>query len=315
MSNHNTNKNEDYRLLKLEYLHPKYYGFWLAIGFLLVAQSLPFKLQWQLSKGMGWLAFHLARSRRHVAQVNLDICFPDMPQPEKKQLIKKIFHESIQGYFDSATAWFGNYARFKPTLDVIGKEHMQAVLDNGQGVIMAGGHFSILDLAGSLVSLVFDVSLTYRPLDNKLMNAVMMRGRYRYAKKCYGKKDVRGFVKCLRGGNILWYAPDQDYGRKQSVFTPFFDRTAATVTGLTSLSRLGNARVVPFSFFRKPNCHEYVLEFYPALPQTGDESADALAYNQWLESVVQRHPEQYYWLHRRFKTQENPNDPNPYNLR
>jgi len=304
--------DQDYSLLKLEYLHPKYFGYWLLIGFLYAVQRLPFKVQWQISKGLGWLAFHLARSRRHVAQVNLDICFPKMPQPEKKQLIKKIFHESIQGYFDSATAWFGDYKRFEPTLEVKGFEHMQSVLDSGQGVIMAGGHFSILDLAGSLVSLVLDVSLTYRPLDNKLMNAVMMRGRERYAIKNYGKKDVRGFVKCLRGGNVLWYAPDQDYGRKQSVFVPFFGREAATVTGLTSLSRLGNARVVPFSFFRKPNCHEYILEFYPALDKTDNEEADALAYNQWLEGVVQKCPEQYYWLHRRFKTQKDPKDPNPY---
>lgn len=312
MTTEKTKTDDDYSLLKAQYLHPKYWGIWLLLVVLYGCQSLPFKIQWQISKGFAWLAYHLARSRRHVAQVNLDICFPEMPQYKKNNLIKKIFHETFQGYFDSATAWFGDYEKFKPSLTVKGKEHVEAIRENGQGIILAGGHFSILDLAGSLISLHYDLSLTYRPLDNQLMNAVMMRGRYRYAVKCYSKTSVRGFISCLRGSNILWYAPDQDYGREQSVFIPFFNHTAATITGLTSLSRLGKARVVPMSFFRKPDCQEYEIEFYPPLPDTGSEEKDALAYNQWLESVIKRHPEQYYWLHRRFKTQEDPDEPSPY---
>lgn len=312
MTNNNPIADSEYSLLKLEYLHPKYFGYWLIIGLLYLVHLLPFKLQWQISKGIAWLAFHLAKSRRHVAQVNIDLCFADMPGAEKKQLIKKIFHESIQGYFDSATAWFGDYKALESTLDVKGLEHIKDVLDSGQGVIIAGGHFTILDLAGALVSLILDIHLTYRPLDNKLMNAVMMRGRERYAKGNHSKTDVRGFIKCLRAGNSLWYAPDQDFGPERSVFVPFFGQQAATITGLTSLSHLGNARVVPISFFRKENCQKYIIEFYPPLEKTNNAETDALAYNQWLESVITTCPEQYYWLHRRFKTQADPEHTNPY---
>jgi len=273
---------------------------------------MPFKVQWQISRGLAWLTYNLAKSRRRIAEVNVDICFPDLSAEEKEALVKEIFHENMQGYLDSGTAWFGNYKRFKPTLEVRGKEHFDAVIDNGQGVVMAGAHFSILDLAGALTSLVTQLNVTYRPLDNKLMNAVMMKGRYRFCSNAYHKKDVQGFIDCLKRGESLWYAPDQDYGRKHAVFAPFFGKECSTITGLTFLSQSGNARIIPYSYHRKQDCQEYILEFFPALPDTGSEEEDAKAYNEWLESVIRRYPAQYLWLHKRFKTQKNPDDTNPY---
>lgn len=307
------NRIEDVSLLKLEYLKPKYWGVWLFVGFLFFSQLFPFKVQWQISRGLAWLTYTLAKSRRKIAQVNVDICFPELSAEEKDALVKKIFHENMQGYLDSGTAWFGNYARFKPTLEVVGKEHLDNVLNKGQGVVMAGAHFSILDLAGALTSLVCDLNVTYRPLDNKLMNAIMMRGRYRFCRNCYHKKDVKGFIDCLQRGEMLWYAPDQDYGRKHSVFAPFFGKQAATITGLTFLSQSGDAKIIPYSYHRKENGkQEYILEFFEPLPDTGDEAQDAANYNAWLEGVIRRYPAQYLWLHKRFKTQLNPDDPNPY---
>lgn len=307
-----SNHVEDVKLLKLEYLKPQYWGVWLFMGFLFISQLLPFKIQWQISRALGWLSFTLAKRRRHIAQVNVDICFPELNPQQKTALVKEIFHENMQGYLDSATAWFGDYERFKATLEVRGKEHIDQVHANGQGVVLAGAHFSILDLAGALTSLVMEMNVTYRPLDNKLMNAIMMRGRYRFCSNAYHKKNVKGFISCLKRGGALWYAPDQDYGRKYAVFAPLFGRNASTISGLTFLSKSGNARIVPYSYHRKQNCQEYILEFYPPLPDTGDEVQDATAYNQWLETAIRRYPAQYLWLHKRFKTQENPDDPNPY---
>lgn len=306
------NQIEDTRLLKVEYLHPKYWGVWFFVGFLFISQLMPFKVQWQISRGLAWLTYNLAKSRRRIAEVNVDICFPELNAKEKEALVKEIFHENMQGYLDSGTAWFGNYKRFKPTLEVRGKEHFDAVINNGQGVVMAGAHFSILDLAGALTSLVTQLNVTYRPLDNKLMNAIMMKGRYRFCSNAYHKKDVQGFIDCLKRGESLWYAPDQDYGRKHAVFAPFFGRECSTITGLTFLSQSGNARIIPYSYHRKQDCQEYILEFFPALPDTGSEEEDAKAYNEWLESVIRRYPAQYLWLHKRFKTQKNPDEPNPY---
>jgi KDO2-lipid IV(A) lauroyltransferase len=309
---HSPNQIEDTNLLKLEYLKPKYWGVWLFVGFLFISQLCPFKIQWQISRGLAWLTYNLAKGRRHVVQVNVDICFPELTPKEKTALVKEIFHENMHGYLDSATSWFGNYKRFKPTLEVRGKEYLDLYLDNGQGVVLAGAHFSILDLAGALTSLITEMNVTYRPLDNKLMNAIMMRGRYRFVTHAYHKKDVKGFIDCLKRGEALWYAPDQDYGRKHAVFAPLFGRQASTISGLTFLSQEGNARIVPYSYHRKQHTQEYTLEFYPALPETNNEEQDAQAYNLWLESTIRRYPAQYLWLHKRFKTQLNPDDPNPY---
>ena len=316
MTSHTNKKDghkiEDVSLLKMEYLKPKYWGVWGFMGFLFISQLMPFKIQWQISRGLAWLTMNLAKPRRRIAEVNVDICFPELNQKEKDALVKEIFHENMQGYIDSATSWFGNYKRFKSTLEVRGKEHIDKVKEGGQGVVLAGAHFSILDLAGALTSLVMEMNVTYRPLDNQLMNAIMMRGRYRFVTHAYHKKDVKGFINCLKRGDALWYAPDQDYGRKHAVFAPLFGRQASTISGLTFLSRAGNARIIPYSYHRKQDSHEYILEFYEALPDTGDEEKDATAYNLWLESAIRRYPAQYLWLHKRFKTQVNPDDTSPY---
>jgi Kdo2-lipid IVA lauroyltransferase/acyltransferase len=303
---------EDTRLLKLAYFHPKYFGTWAFIGFLYLACHLPFAAQWQVSRALAFLTYHLAKSRRRIAEVNIDICFPEKSAAERKQLVKETFHENMQGYIDSGTAWFFDNEKFRDCIRVVGMEHYTAAKANGQGVIMAGAHFSILDLAGFLTDLVTPYSVTYRPLDDKVMNAVMMKGRYKFVQAAYHKNNVAGFIDCLKRGETLWYAPDQDYGRKYSVFVPFFGRMAATISGLTFLSEQGNAVVVPYSYHREGKGQNYVLEFFPALPKTGSEEQDAINYNTWLESVLRTKPSQYLWLHKRFKTQVNPADPKPY---
>ena len=303
---------EDVRLLKLEYLLPKYWGVWLFVGFLWVCSYLPFKAQWQVSRALAFLAFHLAKSRRHVVQVNVDLCFPEKNAAQKASLVREIFHENMQGYLDSGTAWFRDINAFKARIEVKGQDILQREMANGSGILMAGAHFSILDLAGALTSLVCDLNVTYRPLDNKLMNAVMMRGRYRFVQHAFHKKNVKGFISSMRRGEILWYAPDQDYGRKHSTFSPLFGRSAATITGLTFLAKAGKAKVIPYSYHRQGLRQQYVLEFYEPLPTTGSEEQDAANYNIWLESVIRRYPAQYLWLHKRFKTQQDPNEPSPY---
>ncbi|MCP5325311.1 MAG: hypothetical protein H7A09_03155 [Oceanospirillaceae bacterium] len=303
---------EDTRLLKLAYFHPKYLGTWAFVGFLFIACHLPFAAQWQISRTLAFLTYHLAKSRRRIAEVNIDICFPQKSAAERKRLVKEAFHEIMQGYLDSGTAWFRSNKDFADKISVKGKEHYDAAVATGRGVIMAGAHFSILDLAGFLSDLVFPFTVTFRPLDNPLMNAVMMRGRYKFCKACYHKNNVQGFIDGLRRGESLWYGPDQDYGRKHSVFVPFFGRKAATISGLTFLNKEGNAIIMPYSYHRDGKRQHYVLEFYPPLPETGDEVQDADNYNRWLEQVLLKYPAQYLWLHKRFKTQENPADPKPY---
>ena len=309
------NQIEDTRLLKIEYLHPKYWGVWFFVGFLFISQLFPFKVQWQISRGLAWLTYNLAKSRRRIAEVNVDICFPELSAKEKDALVKEIFHENMQGYLDSGTAWFGNYSRFKPTLEVRGKEHFDAVLNNGQGVVMAGAHFSILDLAGALTSLVTQLNVTYRPLDNKLMNAVMMKGRYRFCSNAYHKKDVKGFINCLKRGEMLWYAPDQDYGRKRSMFLPFFHvKETATTTGTLIFTKQPNVASFVIYTTRNTDGSGYKVTISPQLENfpSGDDEADLIRVNKEVEHAVRQQPEQYLWMHRRFKTRPNESDASLY---
>ena len=167
---------------------------------------------------------------------------------------------------------------------------------------MVGGHFAFLDFAGGLLGLEQTYHVVQRDHDNPLFNYFMTTSRNRHATACIARKDLRGMVRALKKGDIVWYAPDQDSGRKNSVFVPFFDIPTATITGTSGLASLSKAVVIPVFYYRDTK-GQYHIEFSaPLAIPSGNDEQDAEQFNQWLESKVREQPEQYFWLHKRFKT-------------
>lgn len=286
-----------------KYAHPKYWGVWLGIGLMHLVAWLPTNIQWWLSRALTTALMPLAKSRRRITAINLYLCFPELNFEQRQALIKKTLTSNIMGFFETSVAWCRKPEDLKNKLDIEGLEYFQQARDRDAGILLMGGHFSILDLSGPLMSLIDEVDISYRPHDNPVFNWFMERSRSRYFGRLYTRKDLRGFIRCLKQKRILWYTTDQDLGFKNSIFAPFFNIPAATINSTPRLLKMTGATLLPISFFRKEDNSGYILRFHPPMDNqpSGDDLADATQINDWLASEIRKQPDQYMWPHRRFK--------------
>jgi KDO2-lipid IV(A) lauroyltransferase len=292
----------------LQLAHPRFWLSWVAVALMTLTAYLPQTSYQPIARGLTRLLKPFLQRRWKIAEKNLSACFPELPKSRILELAETSIESTIQGYLESVRSWRRPLEPYKNRLTIEGLEHVEAALKAGKGIVIAGGHFSILDLAGALFSLHYPLNITYRPLDNPVMNWFMMKGRQRWAKACYEPKNMRDYIACLKRGDILWYAPDQDFGSQHSVFAPFFGIPTATVKGLTIMARRSGATVLTASFFREAK-GTYRIRIRPPLAiPSGSFESDAGAFNKRLEEEIRRDPSQYYWVHRRFKSRP-PNTP------
>ena len=286
------------------FLHPRFWLLWLGLGLLWLIAQLPYKVLLGLGRGLGALMYRLASSRRKIAARNLQLCFPQMPAAERKALLKENFASTGITFFEMAIAWWWPAARLARLGTIDGLEHLRQAEADGQGVILMALHFTTLEMGGGLLGLEQDMYGMYRPHKNPLFDYIQRRGREQRLLGVIGRDDVRGMLKLLRAGGVVWYAPDQDYGAQRSVFVPLFGVPAATVTATSKFARMGRARVIPFTQQRLPGGQGYRLTIHPPLADFPGESeeADCVRVNQWIEQAITACPEQYLWAHRRFKT-------------
>lgn len=275
---------------------------------------LPFSLQIKTGQVLGHLMYYLARARRHVCEVNLRLCFPDLSEKERNTLVRKTFVSNGIGLIEIAIAWHRNPEDFRDRVTVSGMENLEAAKEKGNGVLLLCAHFTTIEIGGFLFSLFNDLDATYRSNKNPLFDAAMYNGRVRHHPTIIDRKDIRGAIRSLKKGHILWYAPDQDYGAKHSVFVPFFGVEAATITATSRFAGFNNSAIVFFSHYRNEDNSGYHLHFSPALENfpTGDDIEDATTINQLVEEAIRKQPDQYLWLHKRFKTQAAGKSARPY---
>ncbi|MFO6424340.1 LpxL/LpxP family Kdo(2)-lipid IV(A) lauroyl/palmitoleoyl acyltransferase [Motilimonas sp. KMU-193] len=291
--------------LTSQFAHPKYWGVWLGIAAMFLISLLPYRLQLWLGKQLGRLAMKLMKSRYKVAKRNLELCFPDMPEQERNALLVKNFENTGIALFEICMAWFWPDWRVRRHFVVEGQEHLFSALNSGKGVILIGAHFLTLEMNGRIGGMVHPGIGIYRKHNNPLQDYWFYWGRTRALKNLLDRSDFRGMVRALRQGEVIWYAPDHDYGRRRCAFVPFFAvEKAATVTGTASLAKTKDTVVIPSFAQRLSHGQGYKMIFKAPLENypTGDDIADAATINQQIEKMVLTAPEQYMWLHRRFKT-------------
>lgn len=259
--------------------------------------------QLRLGRYLGAMLHRVLRHRRAIAETNIRLCFPELSERERAKLVRRHFEASGMALFETASGWWAPEERLTSLLELDGLEHLEAALAQGRGAILLSGHFTTLELAARLLATRIDFCVMYRPTKNPLVSAVMHRSRSDRVVRAFRRDELRGIVRALRDGYPVWYAPDQDLGRKHSVFAPFFGIPAATVTATAKLARLSGAPVVPYFPMRTPE-GRYRLVIRPALEAfpSGDDAADAARINALIEEQVRACPEQYWWVHRRFKT-------------
>ncbi|EPC01205.1 lipid A biosynthesis acyltransferase [Litchfieldella anticariensis FP35 = DSM 16096] len=286
------------------FAHPRYWPTWMAIGLMRLCAWLPWRAKLLLGKSLGLLAWCLAKRRRHITDTNLRLCFPEKSEDERRALVRETFIANGIGVLETATGWCRDPEHLRHRVTFKGQEHMARVQAEGKGALIIGVHFSTLDLGGALHSLFFPADVVYRPHDNPLFERFMTRARNRIFGTAIDRHDLRGVVRRIKSGHNVWYSPDQDFGRGASVFAPFFGVEAASIKLTAKIARMTGAPVMPLMFHRNPDNRTYTLEYLPPLDDfpSGDEVADAARVNAFIETAIRKRPEQYLWLHRRFKT-------------
>jgi KDO2-lipid IV(A) lauroyltransferase len=282
---------------------PRYWFTWLGLGFFYVLGYLPMFITLPFGRLLGDLFFYLARSRRRIAEINIAKCFPHLSAAEQKKLVHNIMRSTGKSIVESSVALWGPERQLKQRYSITGLEYIEAAKQQGAGVLLVGCHFTTLDAAARILAFHVKYDMLYRKDPNPLLAYKLIKARESFAGNAIVRSDTRQLIKNLRQGNVVWYAPDQDFGAKHSVFAPFFGVQAATVVGTARIAQLGKAIVLPFAHYRDGNNHYRIvigapLENYP----TGDDVADATRINHVIETAIAKQPDQYLWVHRRFKT-------------
>lgn len=301
--------------LTIAYLHPKYWPLWIGQALLWLLVQLPYGWQMRLGKALGRFSMRLQPRRVAIAQRNLQLAMPELDEPARAVLLRQNFESVGCAIFETGMAWFWSDQRMRKFMQVEGEEHLRAALAGGHGILLLSCHFLTLELNARMFGLLQAGVGVYRPNDNPVLEFAQVRGRTRSNKYLLDRRDVKGMIKALRQGEALWYAPDHDYGRHASVFVPFFAvQDSATITGTATLARVKGVRVMPCYTLRLPEHAGYrlVLEAPLANFPTGDDITDATLSNQVIERAIRQAPEQYMWLHRRFKTQPDKQSPSRY---
>lgn len=285
-------------------LHPRYWLTWLGIGFLYLLVLLPYPIIYQLGKSLGLLSMKLIGKRKETAKQNLKLCFPDKSQQERDALLRDNFISTGLAIFETGMAWFWSDKRLAKHSSIVGDDYITKVQQSGQGVLLIGIHFLTLELGARILGMSHPGVGVYRPNDNLVMDYVQLKGRLKSNKYMLDRYNTKGMIRALKNGELLWYAPDHDYGPKNSVFAPLFSvEKAATTIGTRILVKLGQPAIIPFTPKREKKGH-YIVDVTPVLEgyPIDDDVLAATFMNKAIEHEILKAPEQYMWLHRRFKT-------------
>ncbi len=276
----------------------------VALAVIWLLRLLPLQLLAPIGRGLGFLLYLLGRERREVVLTNLKLCFPQWSEAERLRVGRAHFQAFGRSFLEHGILWWSSKARVQRLVRIEGIEHWQAVA--GQPVIWLAPHFVGLDMGGIRLSAEHRAVSVYSRQKNPLFDAVLYQGRTRFVMpELFSRQQgVRAVVRAMRKGLPFYYLPDMDYGERDSIFVPFFGVPAATITGLSRIAKLAGAIVVPAVTRQLPGAAGYALTFYPAWRDfpSNDVERDTRRMNAFIEERVLEMPEQYYWLHKRFKT-------------
>jgi len=287
----------------LSLLKPRYWLLWVGAGIFWCLTRLPHRGRLAVGRQIGRLAYPFASRRRTIAHINLKQCFPELNDTQRNHLLRQHFESLGMGLIESLSAWWLPDAALKPLEHIEGFEHLQAALESGNGVILLGAHFTSLEIGLRFLTMHTAIHGVYHPHKNPLIEYFMKQNRESRAEKAIPRYAVRDMLRSLKQNKPLWFATDQNSGHKHSVFANFFGIPAATNTAASRLAQLTSAKVVPFFMLRLENNQGYQIILQAALEHfpSGDYVQDMSRINQLIEEQVKKFPEQYLWVHRRFK--------------
>ena len=284
------------------YISPRYWGTWLLLGCMRQAAWLPLPLLVLIGGCAGEVLYLLAGERRRVAAKNLGIAFPDKAPSQIRHLNRACFRNVSIGILEIGLAWWAP-SRVRRLTQVEGLQHLEAARAAGKGAILLTGHFTCIDVGLPVLSAHATLQAMYKRPHNKLMDSFMQRHRGQYTAIIAGHHSPIGLIRGLKRGHAMWYAPDQDFGGKDTVFVPLFGVEATALTAPARIAGMAGVPVLPSLIRREPRGRGYRLTIEAPLDgfPSGDDMQDALTINQATEALIRANPEQYLWIHKRYK--------------
>ena len=285
--------------------NPAFWPTWLGFAFLWLVTKLPYRLILALGSALGFLIMLLMAQRRRISRTNICLCFPDLTRRQQRRLLRQSFYSNGQAVFESALTWWGSPRKLKNLTHIEGLEHLEEAQKQGKGIILLGAHYATMEICGRIAAMhIPGFIATYKKVRNPLFEAMITHSRNKLKADTILSTDMRGILRELKNDKVIWYAPDQDFGDKKSVFAPFMGVQTSTLTLTSRLAKLSGAVVLPWYGERLKNNKGYKFSIGPELENfpSDDDVADATQLNASIEKQVRRIPEQYLWGHRRFKT-------------
>lgn len=286
-----------------QFLAIKYWPLWTAIGLIWLINQLPYRWQLRIGAAVGWLLEKIPSKAKRTATINLQLCFPEWSVARRQQLLRENFKATGVAAIETGLAWWGSAKKLQGLLHIHGLDRIKQALAAGKGILLCSAHLTCLEIVGRMVQQAFPVCVVYRPQKNKLLNALAEYYRGHCYDRIIARHDLRGMLRTLQQNKPLWYTPDVDAGKKNSIFIPFFGITTASITATSRLAQRSGAIVLTSFFYRRDDGTGYDVYFTPVENFPSDDViADTQRINDLIEAAVRKQPAQYLWQYKRFKT-------------
>ena len=283
---------------------PRYWLSWLVVGFSWLLAKLPATLQRGLSNSLARLLIKSGSSRTKTIRRNIELCFPDLSAQQQRDLAEKNLASTLLLLFDFLDLIWGSTENIVARGEVHGEEHLKRAIDSGKPLIILAGHFNSFVLGFARLAQLLPYHIVYRRMDNPVLEAQLyQRATRKHPITSIHRKEITHMLTQLKNNGVVAIVPDQDFGKKRSVFIPFFGIQTATITAIPQYAALAGANVLAMNTYRKEG-GRYGISLEPVLDNfpSGDDLADTQRWSAWLEDSIRKQPEDYFWLHKRFKT-------------
>jgi len=287
-----------------DYWHPRFWPMWINLGILRTIALFPYRSQILLGGVFGKIIQILSPKRQRVVDINLQLCFPEKSVAERNKMKNASFQNLGIALLEMSMCWWWSEDRLRSLVEIRGREHIEAVLDSGRGVILLTGHFTSLEIGGRLFTLSMPLQAMYRTQKNRLFDSYLYTRRKSYLENAISRKNTRQMIRGIKKLIPTWYAPDQNFPNEKNVFVPFMGVQTATISAGSRIAQSSGGAMLPFYPERKKDGSGYIIWIEPPLVDfpSGDDVRDATAINASIEKFVRQNPEQYLWVHKRFKT-------------
>lgn len=297
----------------------RYIPTWIGLFFIRLICFFPYAIAIHFGKVVTFIVNHLITERRRIAKTNIALCYSEKNKTQQQQLLNSTMTANGTGAMEGLYSWWANDKQVLPRTEIKGLQLLEQAKAEGRGVILLGMHFTTLDFCGRALAQTTPLDTMYKTQSNSAVDYCLKKSRLKYYNNVLERYEMRRLIKNLKQQHVVWYACDQDFGRKNSVFAPLFGIEAATLATLGRLLKITKAKPLMCKHFRNSSYglskSKYIIEIYDPFTEealTDNDQRNAELINQAVELAINDNPEQYFWVHRRFKRRPNSSDPKIY---